>query len=83
VSLTYVTRHVLLPCAATSENPHTKRETTMQIHASRTRYDDGERLTHARIRGLAAATPTAYMPTDEPESAARRTLAVPRPSVAA
>ncbi len=33
--------------------------------------EDAERLTHERIRAYAAATPTVYLPTHDPETAAR------------
>jgi N-acyl homoserine lactone hydrolase len=33
--------------------------------------DEAQRLTHSRIRDLAAATPTVYLPTHDPDSAAR------------
>ena len=49
--------------------------------------EDAERLTHARIRSHAASTPTVYLPTHDPDSAARlaarQTVRAPRPALAA
>ena len=43
--------------------------------------EDAERLTHERIRAYAAATPTVYLPSHDPETAVR--LAERRPVGAA
>jgi N-acyl homoserine lactone hydrolase len=49
--------------------------------------EDAERLTHARIRDYAAAVPTVYLPTHDPDTAARlaarQTVGAPRQALAA
>jgi N-acyl homoserine lactone hydrolase len=49
--------------------------------------EDAERVTHARIRNYAAAVPTVYLPTHDPDTAARlaarRTVGAPRLALAA